>query len=349
MAFCAQRTPNPVPVATTRVGPFDLCAEVPRVCERLRPYIRRTPLVYSEPLSAECGARVWLKVESEQHSGTCKARSALNHILHLDEDTLARGVVAASTGNHGLGLAWALGRTHHRGTVFLPETAASYKAARLQAEGMEVVRHGSDLIEAEAQARAFAAAHDRAYIPAYNNPWSILGQATMAAEVRQQLAAQTGRLADAVLVAVGGGGLISGVAGYLKGIGDPVTVVGCSPRNSAVLHASIQAGHIVDEVSLPTLSDATAGGIEPGSITFELARTLSDGFILVEEVEIARALLDLDRLHGIRVEGAAAVVLAALRREPERFADGDVVLLLCGGNIGEDMLERARGLVGATV
>ncbi|MCU0754781.1 MAG: pyridoxal-phosphate dependent enzyme [Xanthomonadales bacterium] len=343
MAFCAPATPRSV--ATTQVGPFDLCAEVPRVCERLRPYIRRTPLVYSAALSAECGTRVWLKVESEQHSGTCKARSALNHILHLDEETLARGVVAASTGNHGLGLAWALSRTRHRGTVFLPEVAANHKARRLQAEGMEVVRYGSDLIEAEARARAYAAEQGRAYIPAYNNPWSILGQATMAEEVRQQLAEQTGRRADAVLVAVGGGGLISGVAGYLKGIGDPVTVVGCSPRHSAVLHASIQAGHIVDEPSLPTLSDATAGGVEPGSITFDLVRSLSDGFILVEEEEIARALLDLERLHGIRVEGAAAVVLAALRREPERFADRDVVLLLCGGNIGADMLDRARSLL----
>lgn len=344
MAFCAPGTP--VPVASIRVGPFDLDVEVPRVCERLRPHIRQTPLIHSAALSAECGARVWLKVESEQHSGTCKARSALNHVLSLDEDTLARGVVAASTGNHGLGLAWALSRTRFRGTVFLPETAANHKARRLQAEGMEVVRHGSDLIEAEARAREYAAANGRAYIPAYNNPWSILGQATMAEEVRQQLAAQTGRRADAVLVAVGGGGLISGVAGYLKAIGEAVSVIGCSPRNSAVLHASIQAGRIVDEPSLPTLSDATAGGVEPGSITFDLARSLSDGFILVDEVEIARALLDLQRLHGILVEGAAAVVLAALRREPERFAGGDVVLLLCGGNIGDDMLDRARKLVG---
>jgi threonine dehydratase len=169
----------------------------------------------------------------------------------------------------------------------------------------------------------------------YNDPVVVAGQGTVGLELANQLES-----VDAVLVALGGGGLIAGLGGFLKSIVPEVEVIACSPEKSAVMHASIEAGRILELDSEPTLSDGTAGGVEPGAITFELCRTIVDRYVLVSEDEIAAAMrLIIDR-HHMLIEGAAGVPVAALLKEKASFAGKRVAVVLCGANISPETLCR---------
>jgi threonine dehydratase len=171
------------------------------------------------------------------------------------------------------------------------------------------------------------------YISPYNDPQIVGGQGTIGAE----LVAQLDRI-DAVFVSLGGGGLISGIAGYLKQARPGVQVIGCSPENSRVMIESVRAGAILDLPSLPTLSDGTVGGVEAGSITFDLCRQLVDSYVTVSEDEIAASLRDFIGAHHMLIEGSAAVAIAAFVRRAEEFAGKNVVIVLCGANISLETL-----------
>jgi threonine dehydratase len=194
--------------------------------------------------------------------------------------------------------------------------------------------HGHDPAETEIHARAYAADERLCFVSPYNDPLIIGGQGTIGVELERQLESF-----DAVFVALGGGGLISGIAGYLKSVRPEVRVVACSPQNSAVMMRSVEAGKILELPSAPTLSDGTAGGVEPGAITFELCRELVDDYVAVTEDEIAESLRVFLRTHPMLIEGAAAVAVAALLRASEKFVGKDVVILLCGANIGPETLK----------
>jgi threonine dehydratase len=313
---------------------FDVRAEVEAAERRIRPYVRETYLERSTHLSEATGADVHLKLENLQHTGSFKLRGALNKVLSLDADELRAGVVAASTGNHGAAVAYALSLAGQSGLVFVPEGADPSKLDAIRRLGAEVRVSGKDPADAERAARRYAEDRGATYVSPYNDPRVIGGQGTVGLEV----AAVLERI-DTVFVSLGGGGLIAGVAGYLKSMQPGVRVIGCSPQNSNVMMQSVAAGRILDVSSLPTLSDGTAGGVEAGALTFELCRALVDDYIAVSEEEIAGALRDFVRSHHMLIEGAAAVALAALRRLRARVEGRRVVVIVCGANIAPETLK----------
>jgi len=296
--------------------------------QRIRPWVRETPLDYCPSLSRAWGAEVFLKLENTQVTGSFKVRGAMNRLLTTPLSQRALGVVTASTGNHGAAVAFAMDTLRVPGTVFVPDSASATKLSAIRAWGAEVRTVAGDPVESEHEARRHADAHGLVYISPYNDPAVIAGQGTIGAELFRQLA----RI-DAVFVAVGGGGLVSGIAGYLKGVGRELSVVGCSPENSRVMYESVRAGHLLDIPSEPTLSDGTAGGVEADAMTFPLCRALVDDWALVSEAEIVAGVrMAVDDAHQL-VEGAGGMTLAAARQLAGKFPGGNIVVVLCGANI----------------
>ena len=305
--------------------------------ERIRPHIHLTSLDPSPRFKELAGVPCWVKMENLQRTGSFKARGALNAVLSLEPEARAAGVVVASTGNHGAAAAYAGQRVGVPILVFVPENAASTKLDTIRRLGGEIRAHGNDGIEAEAAAREYAERRGLPYVSPYNDPIVVAGQGTVAAEIERQLPE-----VDAVFVAVGGGGLVGGMAGYLADQRPEVRVFGCSPENSAVMAASVRAGRILDLESRPTLSDGTAGGVEADSITFEPCSRLVEEWILVSEDEIRRSMLEFIEAHHLLIEGSAAVALAAFVRESRRLGVERAVVVACGANVSLDTL---RGLL----
>lgn len=319
---------------------LDIAALVIDAERRIRAHIRQTPLERSNSLSELADADVFLKLESSQITGSFKLRGAMNKMLALSEEERANGVLTASSGNHGAACAYLMTHFGIPGTIFLPESVAAAKLEAILSYGADIELVPGDGIEAEKLARRLAAERGQTYVSPYNDPLIIGGQGTIGLELRRQTEG-----IDAVLVPVGGGGLVAGVGGYLKSVDPQVEIIGCQPENSRVLYESIQAGEIIDMESQPTLADGTAGGIDHDSITFDLCREVIDDWELLSEHEIAGAiLLALDKQH-LMVEGAAALPIAALMRNPQRFAGQTVVVLVSGSKLG---LETLRDLLAAT-
>lgn len=316
---------------------IDILQEVQTAERHIRPYIRQTYLEPSPYFGEISGAKIFFKCENLQHTGSFKARGALNKLLSLGPDELKRGVVTASTGNHGAAVAFALGQTGASGIVFVPDQAASSKVETIKRLGAEVRYHGTDSVEAEAHARRYASDHGLTYVSPYNDPQIIGGQGTIGLELALQL-----RQIDAVFVALGGGGMISGIAAYLKHLRPECRIIGCSPENSQVMIQSIKAGEILDLPSQPTLSDGTAGGVEPGSITFPLCQQLVDGYETVSEEEIKDCLRQFLFSHHMLIEGSAAVPIAAMLKQADELQGQNVVIVLCGANID---LETLSGIL----
>ena len=284
------------------------------------------------------GGDVLLKHENHQRTGSFKLRGAFNRMLVMPESERARGVVAASTGNHGAAVACAARELGTTATIFAPTIADVSKLRNIEGHGGTIVQAGDDCVIAEAAARDHAATHGLVYVSPYNDPAVVAGQATLGVELDRQL-----DQFDAVFISMGGGGLLGGVGGYLKACRPEVEVVACSPANSCVMHQSIDAGRVLDLPSLPTLSDGTAGGVEADTITFDLCRRVIDHRILVSESQIAEAMRILLVEHHTMVEGAAAVTLAAYLAEADRYRDRRVVLVLCGANASQPVLHEVLG------
>jgi threonine dehydratase len=299
--------------------------------------MRVTPVEHAPSLSHATGSEVYLKLENQQVTGSFKVRGALNALLSRKPDVLSRGVVAASTGNHGLATLYACERVGTTCTIFAPATGATSKLDALRRAGADVRLRGDDCVEAEVAARTFAEGQGSLYLSPYNDPDVVAGQGTIGLELAEQLAEL-----DAVYVAVGGGGLIGGIGGYLKKRFPAIEVVGCSPENSPAMYRAIEAGGIVPVDSLATLSDGTAGGIESGAITFELCRDVIDRFVLVPEEAIRASLRSVVEQHHTLIEGAAAVPVAGLLADSERRT-GRIAVVLCGANIGPDVLAGSSG------
>jgi threonine dehydratase len=294
-----------------------------------------TPCRRAREFEAITKGTVHLKLENLQRSGSFKIRGVLNAVLSLPGDDSGRRLFAASTGNHGAAFAEVVEELGYRGTLYMPATASGFKVERLRPRAIDLELHGDDCVEAELAAASAAREAGGVWVSPYNDPAVVAGQGTVAAELLEQL-----EDIDDVLVPVGGGGLISGIAVYLKAVRPSIRVIACQPRNSCVMYRSLEAGRIVDEASLPTLSDATAGGIEPGSITFDICRLMVDEFVLLDEHEIIEAMHFLDRSHGLQVEGGAALPLAAMLKQPGRYADRSVVAIVSGGTVDPSFFDQ---------
>ena len=310
-------------------------AVIEETLRRIAPHVRRTECRPAPVLSVKTGGDVHLKLENTQHSDSFKLRGVVNKILSLSEEDSQKLLVAASTGNHGAAFAHALNLFGLRGKLFMPKTSAAVKIESVRSTGVPFELVGEDCIEAEAHAAAFARSGGHVWISPYNDLEVVHGQGTVAVELMEQL----GKI-DVVLVPVGGGGLISGIACYLNAVDPSIEVIGCQPVNSCVMHESIKAGEILDIESMPTISDGTAGGIESGSVTFDLCRRHVDSFILLEEAEIVAAMRILHEKEGVTIEGAAALSSAAVLKERQRFAGRRIALIVSGGRVDEATMAR---------
>jgi len=320
---------------TSELVPHDLCERIDAATRRLEPRVVQTRVV-----SSRLSDRLFLKLENEQTTGSFKFRGALNRLLVLDDAERQRGCVTASSGNHAAAVAAALATVNAHGQIFVPLDTSPAKLQKIRKLGGEVCQFGNDGLDTELHARAEAARQKMTYISPYNDPDVIAGQATVGVELIAQLPDL-----DTVYVAIGGGGLISGVAAALKRVRPDIAVVGCQPSASAVMTRSIEAGRIVDIPSDPTLSDGTAGGIEQGAVTFDLCRTLVDRFETVNETDIAAAMRQAFETDGLRIEGAAGVALAVALRD-ER--PGTRAVIVCGGNVSDAVFDRVLGRATAT-
>jgi threonine dehydratase len=315
--------------------PLDYQRDVEAALARIKDHVRRTPCQHSPRLSKETGAEVFLKLENFQVTGSFKARGAAHKLLSLSPEQRAQGVVSASSGNHGAGVAYAAKTLGVKARVYVPEVADPTKIEAIQSHGAEVIVRGADCVDAESAARSDGKANGQPYISPYNDVDVLLGQGTVGAEI----AAQIGHV-DAVFVALGGGGLISGIGGYLKALNSSTAAVACSPERSPAMHECLLEGRIIDVPCYDTFSDATAGGVEEGSITFETCRDVIDQSLLLSEEEIAAATRSLIDGEHLLVEGAAGLALAGFLKSAEAWQGKRVVIILCGANIGKARLRE---------
>jgi len=297
--------------------------------KRIRSFIRKTPLDFSPVFSKMAGCNVYLKFETYQISGSFKFRGAINFISALSEQDKKNTFVTSSTGNHGAAFCEVMKQVGLTGRVYMPETAPEYKSKPLHLAGAEVRFHGNDCVLAEIHARKTAEANNWIYVPPYNDLNIIGGQGTVAVDLLNQL-----DVFDAVFLPVGGGGLAAGVAGYFHVEKPSIQIIGCQPENSPVMARSVEAGRIMEMESNPTLSDATAGGIEDEAITFPVCQKGIDKFVLVSEDDIRKAIGLMLEHHFHLVEGGAALPLASLLKKKEAFKNKTVILIITGKRIG---------------
>ena len=296
--------------------------------KKIRPYIRETPLEQSFFLSEHSGCQAYLKLESIQITGSFKARGAFSKLLSLSDKERKSGIVTASTGNHGLAVAYASKALDLNVTIFLPENASPQKIELLKKYPVKLKFFGNDSEETETAARNSASHNRQLYISPYNDPYVIGGQGTIGVELSNQLSS-----IDTLFVSVGGGGLISGIAGYLKEMGKNVNIIGCLPQNSPAMFDAVKKGAVVESRSLPTLSDGTAGGIETDAITLELCAHYVDDWIMVTEDEIRLAMKRVFESHRFVIEGAAGVAVASFLKLGKKLRGRNVAIVICGGNI----------------
>lgn len=294
---------------------------------RIRHYVRETALEHAPDLETGEGT-VWLKCEHQQVTGSFKVRGALNCIAQLSDEERARGVIACSAGNHGIGVAYAAQVYGLDATIFLPETVDPSRKRELERFSVELRLVGKEYGETECAALAWAEESGRPFVSPYNNPHVIAGQGTVAIELLRQLPE-----VEQLFLAVGGGGLLSGIASYARALKPDIKIVAVSPSNSAAMFDELSGTPEEYRAFLSTLSDSTAGPIESSSMTIDLCRALIDQWVLVEEEEIVAAMRYLFFEHRLVVEGAGALAVAAYLKEQERFRDLHTALVLCGGTI----------------
>lgn len=292
--------------------------------------ILKTPLEYSPKLSEISGARVYLKMEHLQHMGSFKIRGVLNKIKGLHKDNFRKTFIAASTGNHAAAFAFASKEFGFEGVLFMPENVNREKFDVLKLYNVKQYLYGKSSMETEAKATSYAKKNGGILIHPYNDREIIKGQGTIGVEIQDQLPE-----VEIVLAPIGGGGLISGLCSFFED--DKVEVIGCQPVNASEMYESVKCGIIVPPSTLSTIADATAGGIEANSITFDICKNQLSGFELIHENEIKRAIAFVIKHHQTIIEPGAALSIAALLRG-KKYAGKNVVLVLTGKKINHELL-----------
>ena len=303
-------------------------AEVLAAAHRLRGTIDRTPLLRSAPLSTRTGADVYLKCENLQRTGSFKLRGATNALAALSADERARGVVASSAGNHGLGVAHASRALGIHARIFVPSSAPAVKRRGIAALGAEVDDGYANYDAAHQAAEAFARAHHLTFVNPCAGEALLAGQGTVALEVLEELPdVQT------FVVPVGGGGLVGGMAALVRAVAPTARIVGVQSEMTNAMAASLTAGRRMAVPVPATLADGLAGQID--DVGFAIGQVALDLMLTVSEPEIADAIAWVAREHDMRVEGSGAVTVAALLQARIPSLRGPVALILSGGNIDE--------------
>lgn len=300
-------------------------ADVQAAAAVLDGHVVATPCLPSRTLSEVTGAQVWLKFENHQFTASFKERGALNKLASLNATQRAAGVIAVSAGNHAQGVAYHARRLGIPAVIVMPRTTPHVKVERTRGHGAEVILAGDGFDEAKAQAMAVMQSRGLTLVHPYDDPLVMAGQGTIALEM---LAAQPGL--EVLVVPIGGGGLISGIATAAKAISPGIAVVGVEAERFPSMACALEGRAPVFGTS--TLADGIAGK-EPGRLTLEVVRRLVERVLLVDEGDIEGAILLLLEIEKTVAEGAGAAGLAALLRNRERFAGRRVGLVICGGNI----------------
>jgi threonine dehydratase len=334
-------------VTDTTAATIPTLDDIEKARETIAGVARVTPMETSQFLAEVLGSPVHLKCENLQRTGAYKLRGAYNRLSTLTEEQRAAGVVAASAGNHAQGVALAARELGIPATIFTPVGVALPKLQATRHYGAEVVLRGHSVEEALSAAKDFAAHTGAVFIPPFDHPAVIAGQGTVGLEIVDQVPD-----VDTVVVPIGGGGVISGIAIAVKGLaerlGRTIRVIGVQAENAAAYPDSLDAGEPVTITTTPTIADGIAVA-RPGDMNFPIIRDLVDEIVTVSDDDVARALLVLLERAKLVVEAAGAVGVAAIMAGSVRDT-GRTVVLLSGGNIDPLMMERiiTRGLVAAS-
>ena len=301
-----------------------------RARERIAPTARRTPLERSRWLSVEHGRDVFLKLECFQLTGSFKIRGAMAKLSALTGDERARGVLTVSAGNHGLAVAHCSELLRLTATIVVPQSASRAKVEAIRRYPVTLIERGAGYDDAERAAREMEREGGATFVSPYNDREVIAGQGTVGLEMLEDLPGP-----DAIIVPVGGGGLLAGVAIAVKAINPRIKVYGAEPLTSPTMTAALQAGRIVNIEEQQTIADGCAGNIEPDSITFPIIQRLVDGIILVSEESIRNAIARLAIEDHVMIEGSAAVSIAAL--DDNRLDGQSIGAIVSGRNMSLDL------------
>jgi threonine dehydratase len=315
-------------------------ADIQAARERIRDVIYHSPCPYSLSLSRLCGCDIYCKLDHLQMTGSFKERGARNKLMQLSADEQKRGVIAASAGNHALALAYHGQEMGIAVTVVMPKWAPLVKVSNCRSFGAQILLEGESYDDARAKAKQLAEEKGMVYVPGFDDPAIIAGQGTAGLEILREVPD-----VDAVIVPVGGGGLMAGVGLAIKSLRPSVRLIAVEPENAPTLQASLAAGKVTRIATKPTLADGLAVA-EIGGMCFDLIRDVMDELVMVNEAEIATSILRLLEHEKMVIEGGGAVPLAAALRKSASLAGKKVVLLLSGGNIDVTMLGKVieRGL-----
>jgi threonine dehydratase len=315
--------------------------DIENAAVRLRGHLLDTPFVESRTLSQITGAQIFLKFENLQYTASFKERGACNKLAQLTEDERRRGVIAMSAGNHAQGVAYHAERLGIRAVIVMPRFTPDVKIERTRGFGAEVVLHGDSLDESRNHALTLANAQALVFVHPYDDEAIVAGQGTVALEMLRTVPDL-----DALVVAVGGGGLISGMALAAKAIRPDIEIIGVQTSRFPAMVNAIKGTHHPQGVS--SVAEGIAVGT-PGELTRAIIARLVDDMLLVDEGDIEQAMVMLLEIEKTLVEGAGATGLAALLKYPQRFVGKKVGLVLCGGNIDPLLLAAIieRGMVRA--
>ncbi len=305
--------------------------------ETIRPFIKGTTLKYSNFLSSLCQGIVYLKLENTQLSHSFKVRGAFNKILHLTPEEKQKGIITCSSGNHGLATAIAAKKLNMSVKIVVPETTPRKKVDKIKEYSTELILYG-DYNKAEQKALELARKEVKTYISPYNDPDIIAGQGTIGLEILEEFPE-----VEKVLVPIGGGGLIAGIATAIKSKNRSIEVIGTQSEASPVMYESLKAGKILksEEVQIQdSIADGLSGGIEEGSITFIITQKNVNKVILVREESIKEAIRLLWEKDNQVVEGAGAVGTAVLIEDKEQFRNKKTVIVISGGNIDNKLFNE---------
>jgi threonine dehydratase len=316
-------------------------SDIEAAAQRLTGHVLDTPCVESRTLSQLVGCKVFLKFENLQYTASFKERGACNKLSQLTAQECARGVVAMSAGNHAQGVAYHAQRLGLRAVIVMPRYTPGVKVERTRGFGAEVVLHGDSLEASRAHARELAEREGLVFVHPYDDEAIVAGQGTVALEMLREQPD-----IDTLVIAVGGGGLISGMATAAKAIKPGIQVIGVQTERFPAMYNAIKGTDLPQGNS--TIAEGIAVGT-PGEITEAIIRERVDDLLLVDEGDIEQAIVMLLEIEKTLVEGAGAAGLAALIRHPERFKGQNVGLVLCGGNIDPLLLASIieRGMVRA--
>ena len=294
--------------------------------DRIKDHVRRTTFEWSSMISQLTGADVWLKMENQQHTGSFKFRGAINKMLTLSQSERDSGIYGASTGNHGAAVAYACTELNLPCIIYVPEKSSDAKLVNMKSYGAEIKVFGKDCMDGELKAREVAETSGGIYLSPYNDPEVVNGQGTIAREIETQSDGL-----DAVIVSIGGGGLISGAINVFKQLSSKTKIIGIQTMGAPAMKKSIKQNKLVTLNEIDNFVDGAAVR-KVGNLTFDYCKKYLDDIVIIDENEICKTVLDLEKNHNIIAEPAGAMSITALRQVKEEIIGKNVVCIICGGN-----------------